>query len=204
MNGKIYIIKNFINNKVYIGQTIQDVSLRFKQHLKLLKSSQKQIIYKAIVTKGKDKFFVETLEDGIDNYQLLNSKEEFYIKKFNSLTPNGYNLCPGGQMWRVKSKIDNKIQQEIISIYLSGKSVRFISFQKHFSFSTILNVLKRNGIERRNKTCGLPDRTSKIDKEKLRKLYLKDGLSNVKIAYVLGVNESSIRRAIKRFGFTRI
>lgn len=25
MNGKIYIIKNYINNKVYIGQTIQSI-----------------------------------------------------------------------------------------------------------------------------------------------------------------------------------
>lgn len=32
--GYIYIIKNKINEKVYIGQTLRSVEERFKQHMK--------------------------------------------------------------------------------------------------------------------------------------------------------------------------
>lgn len=32
--GYIYIIKNDINNKVYIGKTIQSINQRFNQHKK--------------------------------------------------------------------------------------------------------------------------------------------------------------------------
>ena len=43
--GYIYIIKNYKNNKVYIGQTTQDVEKRFNQHLKCSKSNKNQLIY---------------------------------------------------------------------------------------------------------------------------------------------------------------
>lgn len=31
--GRVYIIKNKINNKVYIGKTIQDIKNRWHKHL---------------------------------------------------------------------------------------------------------------------------------------------------------------------------
>lgn len=97
MNGEIYILKNKINNKVYIGQTTQGSKVRFKQHLKLLKSNQTQLIHKAIKKYGKENFYYEVLYENIDNYEQLNKLEEECILKYNSLTPNGYNMCPGGQ-----------------------------------------------------------------------------------------------------------
>ena len=82
--GAIYIIKNTINKKVYIGQTTQKVEDRFKQHLKLLKSNSNQIIHKAIKKYGKDKFYYEILEYGVD-VQDLNKKEEYYFLLYNSI-----------------------------------------------------------------------------------------------------------------------
>ena len=200
MNGKIYIIKNSVDNKIYIGQTIQDVSTRFKQHLKLLKCCKNQVIYKAIKAKGKEKFFVEILEEGIDNYKKLNLREEYYINIFNSLVPNGYNLCPGGQKWRRKSNID---EQKIVSLYLSGKSCRFISSKIKVSHRTVLNSLIINNIQRRDKTYNLPNRTSKLTKEILVML-LNKGLNSPKIATFVGLDETSVRRAIRRFDLSRI
>lgn len=204
MNGKIYMIKNSIDEKVYIGQTIRCVQARFKQHLKLAKSSQKQLIYKAIAKKGKDKFFVETLEDKIDSYHSLNLKEESYIRQYNSLAPNGYNLCPGGAKWRRKSKIDELTQQKVIASYQSGKSSRTISSETGIAHRTILDLLERNNIPRRKKTCRLPDRTSVLSREYLKKLYITDGLSSYKIALIVRIDDSSIRKLIRKFGLSRI
>ena len=69
MNGSIYLIKNSINNKVYIGQTTQSVEKRFKQHLKLLKTNEKQVISKAIKGIGKENFSYATLKTGIETYE---------------------------------------------------------------------------------------------------------------------------------------
>lgn len=59
MNGKIYVIENSVNNKLYVGQTTQLVEDRFKQHLKSSNSNSnnKQLIHKAICKHGKENFF---------------------------------------------------------------------------------------------------------------------------------------------------
>lgn len=60
MNGSVYLIKNSANGKVYVGQTIQPVERRFKQHLKLPKASQTQVQLKENITPKAKAFFLFT------------------------------------------------------------------------------------------------------------------------------------------------
>lgn len=55
----IYIIKNTINNKVYIGQTSQSVDERFREHMKpsTIKKRGNYKIYNAIEKYGKENFY---------------------------------------------------------------------------------------------------------------------------------------------------
>lgn len=199
MNGSIYIIKNTVNNKIYIGQTIQDVTERFKQHLRLCKSNKNQLIYKAIKKYSKEKFYFEILETGIKDYKTLNTLEEKYINEYNSLYPNGYNLCPGGQKWRRQPKLSEVEISEICNMYISGYSTRSIGELFDVSHHTILTTLKTNGIKMRSKSCNLPDRTSKINKDELIELYCDKNLMIKEIATILNVCEKTIYRAIKRY-----
>lgn len=83
MNGKIYIICNKVNNKKYIGQTIQEINKRFNQHLQLRQSNKKQLIFKAIKKYGKENFYIKVLKDNINTYRDLNFYEEYYIIEYN-------------------------------------------------------------------------------------------------------------------------
>jgi group I intron endonuclease len=85
----IYVIKNDLNNKVYVGQS-KCPEKRYRQHC----HSKESLIGKAIQKYGKEHFYYEILESAIENY---NEREKFWINKFNSQTPNGYNLMPGGE-----------------------------------------------------------------------------------------------------------
>lgn len=60
----IYIIKNKINSKVYIGQTCQSPHERFMQHMKpsVCKQRGTYKIYNAINKYGKENFYYEVLE----------------------------------------------------------------------------------------------------------------------------------------------
>lgn len=60
MNGFIYIIRNTINNKIYIGQTRTSVEQRWKEHLRHAQYG-KQIINRAMKKYGVDKFYIEML-----------------------------------------------------------------------------------------------------------------------------------------------
>lgn len=87
----IYIIRNNINTKVYIGQSI-DVDKRFKRHCK--KNNNNSLIDEAIKKYGKEHFYVEVLEHQVENY---NEREKYWIRYYNSQTPFGYNILSGGE-----------------------------------------------------------------------------------------------------------
>lgn len=94
-NYYIYLIRNKINGKGYVGQ--HRISLR---DVDLYRYMGKGIaITNAIKKYGKENFTKEILEYIEDDDKHLNtSKREIYwIKEKNTIYPNGYNLTPGGE-----------------------------------------------------------------------------------------------------------
>jgi group I intron endonuclease len=90
--GYIYRITNKITKQNYIGQTIQDLYERWKQHKK--KNSNCVYLKAAFSKYGIENFDFKLICIGFDND--LNKLEIFYINKYNSVSPNGYNLRLGG------------------------------------------------------------------------------------------------------------
>ena len=91
--GVIYMHRNLINNKVYIGQTIQKPEYRWNEGKGYKGSS---LFYNAIQKYGWNNFQHLILEKDIPQ-NLLNQKEEYYIALYQSDNRNyGYNLTTGG------------------------------------------------------------------------------------------------------------
>lgn len=93
MKKSIYIIKNDINNKVYIGQSIHPKE-RFAEHCYLREDRRNSILTSAICKYGKEHFWMELLEENIENYD---EREKYWIAFYNSIRPNGYNISSGGE-----------------------------------------------------------------------------------------------------------
>ena len=85
----IYKITNLINNKSYVGQSIR-IERRFQEHQK---PSSKSLISFAINKYGKKYFAFEVLEE--TKKEKLNEREKYYIDKYKTLVPNGYNITYG-------------------------------------------------------------------------------------------------------------
>lgn len=100
MKGIIYKYTNQINNKVYIGQTINEYKRKYAHKHTL--NSWRSYFHNAIKKYGYDKFVYEILEeiDDADTKELkikLNTLEQKYISVYKSNDPNfGYNLTLGG------------------------------------------------------------------------------------------------------------
>lgn len=85
----IYKTTNLINGKIYIGQ-------HRKNKQDYLGSGV--LLQKAIKKYGKENFVREILEDGIITVDELNSREQYWIKIYNSTDVHvGYNLAAGGK-----------------------------------------------------------------------------------------------------------
>lgn len=97
----IYKITNIINNKSYIGQSI-NIEKRIKEHFWKANCQKdisfNSILHQAIRKYGENNFKWEVLEEcSIENIDKL---EQDYIQKYNTISPNGYNILLGGQKIR--------------------------------------------------------------------------------------------------------
>ena len=113
----IYIIKNKINDKVYIGQTKKSIEKRWNEHLKNTKT-RNQLIYLAMNKYGIENFYIELLEEVPENVS-LDEREIYYIKQYNSISPNGYNMIKGGSNF----KDDNPMYHKEIAKKVSEKFI---------------------------------------------------------------------------------
>lgn len=107
IKGIIYVIKNKVNNKLYVGQTMshsynkrdntwskEGINKRWLRHLKDAKSKTRDShLYKDILVYGEDNFEIEIYKIiPIKEIHTLNVIEYNTIKELNSEEPNGYNI----------------------------------------------------------------------------------------------------------------
>ena len=144
--GKIYLITNDINSKVYVGQTIQTLNKRFNGHCCYSKSDRSVNMYikRAIHKYGRDKFHIQLIEECPVN--ILNEREKYWINFYNSYY-NGYNATLGGD-GQCKYNYD-----EIVNYYLAHDNSLLQTCQ-HFKIydQVVYTALKSKNINYKNLT----------------------------------------------------
>lgn len=120
IKGQIYRITNIKTSKIYIGQTLTHrknknkyrpygYMSRFKSHVSeaINNTKKKQCTYlnNSIRKYGNENFTVELIETC--SKDILDEREIYYIEKYNSLYPIGYNLTRGGKCCSGKSIKNN-------------------------------------------------------------------------------------------------
>lgn len=114
----VYIVINKINGKKYIGYTTKTLEERKRTHLYKSKCiSNKHYFYlfkKALRKYGIDNFDWKVL-DTCNSIEDCCNKEIYYINKYKTISPNGYNLTKGGnggiQSEETKIKISNSVKK---------------------------------------------------------------------------------------------
>lgn len=150
------------SGKSYIGQTT--VSLKQRAAFNGEGYKQCSLFYKAILKYGFNNMKSEILESFEEEDQKilinkLNEAEYYYIKKNNTLAPNGYNLREGGdntnyseeaiickhgsEHFNYRKDIDDI---SLKNYYLQGKTLREISNITGFSLLTIKRHLIDQGV----------------------------------------------------------
>lgn len=99
MTGCIYLITNTVNGKRYVGQTTQPLAKRWKGHRADMRRGFNYPLHNALRKYGTDAFIVQSVlaVDLPNVLELLNRLEVYYISKYKTLKPGGYNLELGGR-----------------------------------------------------------------------------------------------------------
>ena len=110
--GYIYVITNRINGRRYVGQTgCKDVQERWRKHKKC-----------GVDGKGDCRAIVGALHKyGVENFTFeivcicfdedMNALESYYIKKYMTLAPHGYNLTEGGEGGKMSEETRRKMSE---------------------------------------------------------------------------------------------
>ena len=86
-NGKIYCIRNHINDEVYVGSTTQSLSKRMATHRIDMKTSKKDMMLYALMNEiGVEHFYIELIEECLcENKDQLRKKEGEHIRQMGTL-----------------------------------------------------------------------------------------------------------------------
>lgn len=140
--GFIYKITNKENGKIYVGQTVNTINRRWKQHLRSAqmngKNDSSPLLYRAIRKYGVDSFEIEQVEQC--NNHSLNEREIYWIDYYHSFD-NGYNCTHGG------SGIPKVDEVKLLELWNAGLSVKQIAKRMGCLYVTVSSNLKGLGIK---------------------------------------------------------
>lgn len=212
--GIIYKIKNKINGKIYIGQTIQEKGFNgrynangqgiervYNYHMKNLKScySFNSHLLNSIEKYGFESFEVDEIFDIAFSREELNIKEKCWISIYKSNDRrHGYNIKEGGSGEIPKESFKNisisklgfdisKYADDIINMYVNEKQ-HIINISKKYGVNdcVIDRILKENNIKKRSESEVLCGYNIYDYKDKALELYNK-GYTKSKICRELGI-----------------
>lgn len=179
----IYIIKNKINNKVYIGSTIKDFIKRWSIHKVFLRNGNHHSprLQNAWDKYGEENFEFQILEL-LEEKEKIIERENFYLQEYKSYDKKyGYNIC--------KTAYENPMKN-----VSNGK-------QKHGMYNKTHSIEARKKISENHADFnGDKNGRAKLNWEKvkqIRKKYKKNKYTLLTLAKEYNVGLSTISHIIK-------
>ena len=156
---EIYVIENIITGKKYVGQAVTHIlnhkkyrkygaEGRFRCHISEAfsnKKNQSRFLNNAIKKYDINDFILTVID--ICNIEDSDKLESDYIKKYDSLYPNGYNLTTGGKVTRLSETSKKKVSLGVEKYYKEQKYEKFKNLEFDKDINTYIKPLKRHNTQ---------------------------------------------------------
>lgn len=211
----IYKITNLITKQSYIGQS-NNIERRWKEHCRPSKVN-KSLISNAISSFGKENFSFQILQEC--KIEELDFYEEFYIKKYNTITPNGYNIesSINGNSRNYTGYSEEMVSNIISDIKNSSLSLTEIANKYSVNKSTVTRINKGDVHRREGEIYPLRERIKKEKTKKQKKYFCIDcGIeisknngrclkcANILHRVTVRPSKEELKNLIRIFPFTKI
>src|SRR5882672_3225207 len=101
---RLYEIVNKLNDKTYVGLTVQELLMRWKHHIHLVRAGMKHPLYNAMRKYGVENFEIRLIRQDAESGAELQRQEIAEIERRRTTDrARGYNLYHGGQAGNGKS-----------------------------------------------------------------------------------------------------
>lgn len=213
--GIIYSFKNKENQKQYIGQSINEDDSRYKNH-KSAASNEKAgdydtPLHRAFRKYGFENFEYNILARGIDDVDLLNLLERYYIQKYDTQVPNGYNIESGGNNCQKPKDSEQRKKliwaqaeltpEEIVELRIAYKNhespskIYHEKYENRLHYAAFLNIWSGRRYAEIMPDCLEKGRHTVLSQEKadeIRERRKKESLTYAKLAEIYGCSSSTI------------
>jgi len=174
--GIIYSILNKVNKHRYIGQTQQDLSKRWGQHIQESKTYIDRPLYRALNKYGIGMFVIRVIEEDIP-IDKLSEREIYWIEQFDTYN-KGYNATTGGEGGTIREDVRERISTTMQGSIKSDehiKNIRATLKQKDNHFK-----IRGDGKHLRCKVRGTHHKTGEVVEfdsltDACNQLHLKNG-----------------------------
>ena len=193
----IYVIINTINNKIYVGKTINNPVLRVNAHLS---GNSNNFLREDVIKYGKDSFHKEYFKFDVDEKTLYEIETHYITNVFNSLVPKGYNIIDKANVDNLKYHIHKAwaYEKEICEHYTTEKqSMLTIAYKYGCSDGLVWQMLMKNGIKARNKQGKSP---LWLKQTEICSMFVNQGKTLKEIADALGGSTPLIRNILSENG----
>lgn len=157
---QVYLIRNKVNGKAYVGQTTRDIDTRWREHC--LTQGKCRILENAIRKYGIDAFEVSVVAT-VSTQDELNRLERLTCEALNTYAPHGYNLREGGG---AKGRMHEQTKQIIRELALQPE--RLAAFHEMRRRPEVVEknraAAKRDGASRR--ACMVTGHTPEVEQRR--------------------------------------
>lgn len=160
----VYKITNVVNDKCYIGVTKTSLSKRMSSHKSEANAGDNAEIYKAMRLYGIINFISETLEECSED--VMFERGQFYIQKYDSIYPKGYNSTNGGEKGNKQAEISLQKKSKF-------HKKRWLTVDKK-EFSEKMKTMFKDEKHKNAHRLGLIQSWSDERREQFRDLYKKN------------------------------
>jgi len=164
----VYKIVNKNNGKIYVGKTTKSLVERFSSHVKNAKKKVNRYLYDSMNHHGYDTFEIFEIEQCVSEVE-LNEREKFWIKKLNSLYPNGYNMTDGGDGGYTLKSWSEEEKKELYKLQVENRK-----WYRHRDFPDVIEEMSG---KQKNTQKNMSAEKRKYVSNKIRKTMLEKGIS---------------------------
>ena len=192
MENKYYIIYKFtnkVNGKIYIGLTNRSFKTRKYEHILASNKSPKFKFHQAIKKYGIDNFNFHVLIICFDEDRYKYEIE--YIKKYNSIVPNGYNILEGGPGGSFEGKKHSEETKTLISKCMKQKYIDNPELKKEMS--------ERNKIVMNSEIIKNKISQGMLNSKKYQQMIKDKKVGNINNKCHTEESKNKIRESIKKY-----
>lgn len=184
--GVVYIIKNDVSEKVYIGSTKQGLYRRMTEHRSRCRKGVKRYeLYRYMREIGEEHFYIEPLIESVPNDRLY-EEELIAINNYpdkNALLNTTFGF-PISECYVIAME------------YQNGKKVKQIAKERGHCAKSVSAILRQMGIEVLDWN---EHQKVKIDEADLRRMYVDEMMTTPEIAKIYGTSAVTINKWLRRY-----